>query len=103
VLADELMPMKGGLDLLAAMRNDPTLARRALVLLSLFGAEQDDTDTWTHKPDAVGLKPIRAATLSALLDQVLTGDSPSQTLGARRCRPTPPSAAPASCWSRTIP
>jgi PAS domain S-box-containing protein len=83
VLADELMPMKGGLDLLAAMRNEPRLAKIPLVLLSLFGAEQDHTDTWTHTPDAVGLKPIRAATLSTLIDRVLTGDPHNQTLTVR--------------------
>jgi len=38
VLADELMPVKGGLDLLAALRADPRLASLPFILLSLFGA-----------------------------------------------------------------
>src|SRR6202030_1261436 len=37
VLADELMPMKGGLDLLAALRNDPYYKSQPFILLSLFG------------------------------------------------------------------
>jgi two-component system, sensor histidine kinase and response regulator len=41
--------------------------------LSLFGAEQDAMGR-PHRPDAVGLKPIRASTLTALVDQVLTGN-----------------------------
>ena len=72
VLADELMPMRGGLDLLALMRNDSRFARLPFILLSLFGAEHDTTDH-QHRPDAIGLKPIRAVHLASLIDQVLTG------------------------------
>jgi CheY-like chemotaxis protein len=79
VLADELMPMKGGLDLLAALRADARLAKLPLILLSLFGSEQDASE-WQHRPDAVALKPIRAATLTALIDQVLTGSLPRNAL-----------------------
>jgi two-component system sensor histidine kinase/response regulator len=77
VLADELMPMKGGLDLLAALRTTPRYAALPFILLSLFGAERDPAE-WLHRPDAVGLKPIRAGTLTALIDQVLTGKLPAK-------------------------
>ena len=75
VLADELMPMRGGLDLLAALRSGIRHARLPFILLSLFGAEHDIIDN-AHRPDAVGLKPIRAAHLATLTDQVLTGKTP---------------------------
>jgi two-component system sensor histidine kinase/response regulator len=77
VLADELMPMKGGLDLLAALRSDPRHAALPFVLLSLFGTDHDAAER-AHLPDAVGLKPIRAATLTALVAQVLNGDLPGK-------------------------
>jgi two-component system sensor histidine kinase/response regulator len=72
VLADELMPMRGGLDLLTLLRNDTRFARLPFILLSLFGAEHDTADH-EHRPDAIGLKPIRAVQLAGLIDQVLTG------------------------------
>ena len=75
VLADELMPMRGGLDLLKALRTDARHARLPFILLSLFGAEHDTADR-EYRPDAVGLKPIRAALLANLVDQVLTGKTP---------------------------
>jgi len=75
VLADELMPVRGGLDLLAALRGGTSTARMPFILLSLFGAEHEASDH-EHRPDAVGLKPIRAAQLAALVDQVLTGTTP---------------------------
>jgi two-component system, sensor histidine kinase and response regulator len=75
VLADELMPMRGGLDLLALLRSDGRFARLPLILLSLFGAEHDATDH-EHRPNAIGLKPIRAVQLATLIDQVLTGKTP---------------------------
>jgi two-component system, sensor histidine kinase and response regulator len=75
VLADELMPMRGGLDLLAVLRSDSRHARLPLILMSLFGAEHDTTDH-EHRPNAIGLKPIRAAHLASLIDQVLTGKTP---------------------------
>src|SRR3984957_1377130 len=64
--------MKSGMDLLTAMRADPRHASTRFVLMSLFGAEQGASE-WPHRPDAIALKPIRAATLTTLLDQVLTG------------------------------
>ncbi|MGB6309983.1 MAG: PAS domain-containing protein [Steroidobacteraceae bacterium] len=79
VLCDELMPVKGGLDLLTALRADPVLAGLPFILLSLFGAEQDAMGR-AHRPDAVGLKPIRASALTSLVDQVLTGNLTRKTL-----------------------
>ncbi len=78
VLADELMPMQSGLDLLSALRADPYHACLPFILLSLFGTEQH-TAEWAHRPDAVALKPIRATALCTLIDQVLTGNLPRKT------------------------
>ncbi|MDP9014154.1 MAG: response regulator [Pseudomonadota bacterium] len=75
VLADELMPERGGLDLLAALRADPRHAQLPFVLLTLFGAEHD-AGARPQRPDAVGAKPIRASKLAGLLNGVLTGASP---------------------------
>ncbi|HEY0747525.1 MAG TPA: PAS domain-containing protein [Steroidobacteraceae bacterium] len=75
VLADELMPMRSGLDLLSALRRDPRTARLPLILLSLFGTEHAIIDD-QHRPDAIGLKPIRAAHLASLTEQVLSGKTP---------------------------
>jgi len=75
VLADELMPMHGGLDLLKTLRTDGRHARLPFILMSLFGAEHDTADR-EYRPDAIGLKPIRAALLANLVDQVLTGKTP---------------------------
>ncbi len=77
VLADELMPVRGGLDLLSALRTDARHVRLPFVLLSLFGAEHDTADR-EYRPDAVGLKPIRAVHLAILVDQVLTGKVPHE-------------------------
>ena len=79
ILADEDMPMRGGLDLLTALRTDARFPKLPLVLLSLFGAEHDTAER-EHRPDAVGLKPIRAANLATLIDQVLTGNTPHSSL-----------------------
>ena len=75
VLADELMPMRGGLDLLKALRTAARHARVPFILMSLFGAEHDTSER-EYRPDAVGLKPIRAFLLANLVDQVLTGKTP---------------------------
>jgi two-component system, sensor histidine kinase and response regulator len=75
VLADELMPMRGGLDLLDLLRRDERFARLPCILLSLFGAEHDAIEH-EHRPNAIGLKPIRASHLATLIDQVLTGKTP---------------------------
>jgi PAS domain S-box-containing protein len=79
VMADELMPMKGGLDLLGALRSDPRHAKLPFILLSLFGAEHNPAE-WKHRPDAVALKPIRASALTTLVGQVLAGELPSKFL-----------------------
>jgi two-component system, sensor histidine kinase and response regulator len=75
VLADELMPIRGGLDLLALLRSDGRFAHLPFILLSLFGAEHDAIEH-EHRPNAIGLKPIRAVQLATLIDQVLTGKTP---------------------------
>ena len=75
VLADELMPMRGGLDLLKALRTDVRHARLPFILMSLFGAEHDTAER-EYRPDAIGLKPIRAVLLANLVNQVLTGKTP---------------------------
>jgi two-component system, sensor histidine kinase and response regulator len=75
VLSDELMPVKGGLDLLAALRSDARYEHLPFVLLSLFGSDHAAVADWPHQPDAIGLKPIRAFKLAMLLDKVLSGDS----------------------------
>jgi two-component system sensor histidine kinase/response regulator len=77
VLADELMPVKGGLDLLAEMRADPRHAATPFILMSLFGAEHSPAD-WKERPDAVALKPTRATVLATLVSQVITGDLPDK-------------------------
>jgi two-component system sensor histidine kinase/response regulator len=89
VLADELMPGKGGLDLLAAIRRHPSHARLPLVLLSLFGTEHD-TAGWPYRPEAIGFKPIRAAKLASLLHSALAGGSaaPAVNVEQRRRLPT---------------
>ena len=73
VVADELMPVKGGLELLAALRADPHHARLPFVLLSLFGADHRAIVDGTFRPDATGLKPIRAYNLAKLIEKALAG------------------------------
>jgi len=55
VLADELMPGRGGLDLLAALRADARYEKLPFVLLSLFGSE-NEVEIGAHRPDAIGAK-----------------------------------------------
>jgi two-component system sensor histidine kinase/response regulator len=88
VLADELMPERGGLDLLSLMRSDERYYRIPLILLSLFGAEHEVSE-FEHRPNATGLKPIRAAHLANLIEQVLTGKT-SQTPEVRVLPQAPP-------------
>ena len=97
VLADELMPVRGGRELLLAMRADPRFQATPFVLMSMFGSEYV-ADAWTHQPDAVVQKPTRGFILAELLDRVLSGrtaqkalttaDSPAQRslTGARASR-----------------
>ena len=88
VLADELMPMRGGLDLLAALRADARFAKLPFVLLSLFGSEHD-VDEWTQRPDAIGSKPIRAAKLAGLVSAVLSGEPPRLAVDPEKRRLLP--------------
>ena len=83
VLADELMPGRGGLDLLAALRADPRHAALPFVLLSLFGAEHT-IDGSAHLPDAIGAKPLRATKLAHLVNSVLNGEAAPVTTHAER-------------------
>jgi PAS domain S-box-containing protein len=73
VVADELMPVKGGLDLLAALRSNPRHARLPFVLLSLFGADHGAIGDGAFTPNAIGLKPIRAYNLAKLIEKALAG------------------------------
>jgi two-component system sensor histidine kinase/response regulator len=91
VVADEIMPGRGGLDLLAALRSDPRHATLPFVLLSMFGSEHD-LDGWPHRPDGIGFKPIRASKLVSLLNSILTGEAPRLSADAER-RPALPSFA----------
>ena len=79
VLADEHMPVRGGMELLAALRTSTRFAALPLILLTLFGAERDAVEP-EYRPNAIGLKPIRALVLSNLVDQVLTGKTPHATV-----------------------
>jgi signal transduction histidine kinase/CheY-like chemotaxis protein len=72
VVADELMPGKGGLELLTALRSDPRHARLPFVLLSLFGADHGAVREGAFTPNALGLKPIRAYNLAKLIEKALS-------------------------------
>ena len=96
------MPMTGGLDLLRHCARDPRYATLPFILLSLFGAEHDTAER-EYRPDAVGLKPIRASRLASLVDQVLTGKTPHAPGVKSAPAANPPSAATRSSWSRTTP
>ena len=91
VLCDELMPMKGGRELLSALRADARHAQLPFVLLTLFGADHAAVGEWAHRPDAIGLKPIRAFKLAMLLEQALSGV-------AAKSRPADAAARPASAF-----
>jgi two-component system, sensor histidine kinase and response regulator len=90
VVADELMPGKGGLDLLTQMRGDPRTARLPFVLLSLFGSDHAAVADWPYQPDAIGLKPIRALKLAMLLDKVHSGDAPRSASAVAAARAAAP-------------
>jgi len=72
VVADEIMPERGGLDLLAALRGDPRYAKLPFILMSLFGTEHP-LENWTHRPDAIGSKPLRSSRLASLITELLDG------------------------------
>jgi len=82
VLADEHMPLRGGQDLLAALRSSERFAALPLILMTLFGADRDpDLSPAAERPHAVAPKPMRAHTLATLIDQVLTGKTPQVGAG----------------------
>jgi two-component system, sensor histidine kinase and response regulator len=76
VLADELMPKRGGLELLAAMRADARLAKMPFILLSLFGSEES-SDVGALRPDAIALKPMRGMPLATLVSHAIDGITPN--------------------------
>jgi two-component system sensor histidine kinase/response regulator len=71
VLADELMPVQGGFELLELLRKDPEFSDLPVVLLSLFGAGDGNGDR-EHQPNAIGLKPMRGTALARLVDAALS-------------------------------
>jgi two-component system, sensor histidine kinase and response regulator len=90
VVSDELMPIKGGLDLLAALRSDRRYARLPFVLLSLFGSDHASIADWPYQPDGLGLKPIRAYKLAKLIEKALSGDTEHSTETAAPVRTITP-------------
>ena len=81
-------PCKGGLDLLNALRADPYACPPALYSFVPVRADHD-TAEWVHRPDAVGLKPIRATAFCTLVDQVLTGNLPRKNWMVPAAQATP--------------
>jgi len=81
VLADELMPKRGGLELLAAMRIDAQLAKIPFMLMSLFSVDEP-RDESALKPDAIAMKPMRGMPLATLLSNTIAGLAPRAIGGA---------------------
>ncbi len=81
VLADERMPVKGGLELLALMRKDSRWATMPFVLMALLGSDPQVPDP-DCRPDSIVMKPPRGALLALTLDEVLTGANSTFTLPA---------------------
>jgi PAS domain S-box-containing protein len=75
VLADEHMPIRDGWDLLYLLRGDERYHSLPVVIMSMFGDERS-RDEQEFRPNAIGLKPIRASALANLVHQVLTGQTP---------------------------
>jgi CheY-like chemotaxis protein len=75
VLADEAMPQKGGLELLAALRGDPRYVAMPFVLLSMIGTPSRAVSL-PAAPHAVVLKPTRSAVLARTLNSVFSGTKP---------------------------
>jgi signal transduction histidine kinase/CheY-like chemotaxis protein/HPt (histidine-containing phosphotransfer) domain-containing protein len=88
VLADELMPKRGGLDLLTALRAHSRHAAMPFVLLSLFRTEAKHSGGL--RPDGIVLKPVRATTLATLVDGIVSGKQPRVAMTGM---PTPKSQA----------
>ena len=74
VLADELMPDRGGMDLLAILRDHPRWANLPFILMSMIGAHLQD-ETWAHHPDRIILKPLRGCTVGDSVASVLAGET----------------------------
>jgi PAS domain S-box-containing protein len=85
VLADEWMPEKGGLDLLAKMRGDPAVSAVPFVLMALLGADRSK-DSPDLRPNSVVFKPTTGIVLAKSLCDALEGKTPQ---GARRAVPAP--------------
>jgi PAS domain S-box-containing protein len=98
VIADEIMPELGGVDLLASLRMQPRFARLPFILLMLFSADKAAAPG-PPAPDAVALKPLRGAGLARLVDTVLSGG----TLGAGESRPITASAQASPPARRAFP
>jgi len=79
VLADEVMPDKGGLDLLSALRADPRFVAMPFILLSMIGTRTHDVELKVT-PNAVVLKPTRSAVLATTLKNVLAGTTPRRRI-----------------------
>jgi PAS domain S-box-containing protein len=75
ILADELMPERSGLDLLASLRAQPRFDGLPVVLMVLFSAEK--TRVWGPlAPVAIVTKPLRGMMLMRLIETVLSGGMP---------------------------
>ena len=74
VLVDEIMPGRGGRDLLDAWRLQLGHARPPIVLLCLLGSKHN-VDGWTSPPDTIVFKPIGGLKLARVLNRILTGES----------------------------
>jgi PAS domain S-box-containing protein len=75
VMVDEVMPDKGGREMLEEWRVRLGNAKPPFVLLSLLGSDTD-VDSWAHRPDAIVFKPIGGLKLARVLSRVLTGEAP---------------------------
>jgi CheY-like chemotaxis protein len=74
VLSDELMPVRGGFDLLRALRADPALRHIPLALLSMFGGG-DEKSEMELQPNAIGMKPMRGRALARMVHDAIAGKS----------------------------
>jgi CheY-like chemotaxis protein len=81
VLADEWMPEKGGLDLLAKMRGDPAVSAVPFVLMALLGADRSK-DSPDLRPNSVVFKPTTGIVLARSVCDALEGKTPHSARGA---------------------
>jgi PAS domain S-box-containing protein len=98
VLADEIMPEHGGLDLLAALRADPRLARIPFILLTLFSAD-DPAHIGRHRPDGVCRKPMRGLALASFVQQIIASGVHSDAAS----RAAPPPVMPGGSFGAAAP